>query len=371
LSKTVSAQETLPTSVIVDNSFGTNMWIVGSFNDRVYQYTLSSPWDVSTATYASKSFLLSSQDTSAQDIVFDSSYSVMYMIGATTASIYQYNMTSYDVSTASYASLSYSVGSQESAPTALAIQPNGANVYVVGSTNKTVYQYNLGTAGNIATASYTTRSFSVVSPDTAPTGLQFSTAGTTMWVVGNTADKVYQYTLSEAWNISTASYVGFFYVGDQNSNAHGLYVNISQLKAWVVGQSPVSVVQYNTGNSTIQLSNSAYYSSSVQSAGNIYGSGNVTGSYLMGNGYYITGIQGGSNIQNGNSNIIATANSNITVGVAGTANVATFANTGLYVTGVVSATGNISAANYLYSNGTPFTFAPVLNITMQQNYGGF
>ncbi|MDQ3075958.1 MAG: hypothetical protein M3Q34_02425 [bacterium] len=37
-------------------SNGTKMYMLGYINKRVYQYTLSTPWDVSTATYDSVNF---------------------------------------------------------------------------------------------------------------------------------------------------------------------------------------------------------------------------------------------------------------------------------------------------------------------------
>jgi hypothetical protein len=47
---------------------------------------------------------------------------------------------------------------------------------------------------------------SVSSQDTSPYGLAFSSDGTKMYVTGNTNDTVYQYSLSTAWDVSTASF---------------------------------------------------------------------------------------------------------------------------------------------------------------------
>ena len=48
-------QETLPTALAFRDT-GAKMYVLGTTNDRVYQYTLATPWDVSTATYDNISF---------------------------------------------------------------------------------------------------------------------------------------------------------------------------------------------------------------------------------------------------------------------------------------------------------------------------
>ena len=51
----------------------------------------------------------------------------------------------------------------------------------------------------------TATTFSVASQDNTPTGFHFKSDGTQMWMVGDENDKIYKYTLSTAWDISTAS----------------------------------------------------------------------------------------------------------------------------------------------------------------------
>ena len=141
----------------------------------------------------------------------------------------------------------------------------------------------------------------------------------------------------------------------------------------------------------------------IQTVGSVSATGNIAGNYILANGYYLTGIPpqysnanvnaylptysgnitaniisasgnitSAANISTGNllSSGIVSAAGNVRGGNINTAGQIS-ASGNILTVGAVSATGNISAANYLYSNGTPFTFGPVLNITMQQNYGGF
>ena len=59
---------------------------------------------------------------------------------------------------------------------------------------------------SLGDASYDNKSFSVASQDTEPHGVYFKSDGLKMYVIGNNNDNIYQYTLSTAWDVSTASY---------------------------------------------------------------------------------------------------------------------------------------------------------------------
>jgi hypothetical protein len=69
------------------------MYVVGATNDTVYQYSLSTAWDVSTASYASKSVGVGSQDTIPAGLAFSATGSAMYVVGTENDTVYQYNIT--------------------------------------------------------------------------------------------------------------------------------------------------------------------------------------------------------------------------------------------------------------------------------------
>jgi DNA-binding beta-propeller fold protein YncE len=109
------------------------------------------------------------------------------------------------LSTASYASKSFTVSSQELYPCGLIFNADGTAMYIVGSQNDTIYQYTLSNGFDVTTASYASKSFSVSSLDTSPTGIEFNSDGTKIYVVGETSDKIHAVSLSTAYDISTAS----------------------------------------------------------------------------------------------------------------------------------------------------------------------
>jgi len=85
-------------------------------------------------------------------------------------------------------------------------KPDGTKMFVIGSAYDTVFQYSLGTVWDVSTASYDSKSFDVYSQDSRPTGVFFKPDGTKMFVIGPVNDKVFQYSLGTAWDVSTASY---------------------------------------------------------------------------------------------------------------------------------------------------------------------
>jgi sugar lactone lactonase YvrE len=114
----------------------------------------------------------------------------------------------FDVSPASYAGKSFSVSSQDLNPQGLAFNTDGTSMFIVAKNNDRVYQYTLSTAFDVSTASYASKSFSVASQETSPTALAFNTDGTSMFIVGISLANVHQYTLADSYPLTLPSVVG-------------------------------------------------------------------------------------------------------------------------------------------------------------------
>ncbi|MDX1532731.1 MAG: hypothetical protein R3230_00835 [Nitrosopumilaceae archaeon] len=203
----VGGQDDIPRAFFIKPD-GTKMFMAGNTNDTVYQYSLSTAWDISTASYDSVSFNFSGQDTLASAIRFKPDGTKMYILGSVSGDIvYQYSLsTAWDISTASYDSVSFNVGSEDTQPAHIQFKDDGTKMFMAGNNNDTVYQYSLSTAWDISTLSYDSVSFSISGQDALVRSIFIGNNGTKMFMVGNTNDTVYQYSLSTAWDISTASY---------------------------------------------------------------------------------------------------------------------------------------------------------------------
>ncbi len=199
-------EDTDPASVFL-KSDGTKMYMVGRTNDRIYQYSLSTAGELSTTSYDSVSFDPTSQDTSPFDVYFRPDGTSMFILGTANGSVYQYTLsTAWDISTASYASKNLSVAS-EGSPTGFYFKPDGTKMYLTTfGGSSTVYQYSLSTAWDISTASYDSVSFNTNAQVTNAYGVEFQPDGAKMFVTDVSGGSIYQYSLSTAWNVSTASY---------------------------------------------------------------------------------------------------------------------------------------------------------------------
>lgn len=241
----VSSQETNPKGIYFKTD-GTRMYIVGTSNDTVYQYNLSTGWDLSTASY-SQGFSVSAQETAPSGIFFKPDGAKMYVVGTTGDDVNEYNLsTAWDISTASYSQV-FSVSAQESFPQDIFFKPDGTKMYVVGSNGDDVNEYNLSTAWDVSTASYV-QNFSVSAQETAPHGLSFKDDGTKMFIAGNEGDDVNEYYLSTAWDISTAVYSKNFSFASQDDTILGIFFKPDGTEMYVLGSQNDKVYKYNVGN---------------------------------------------------------------------------------------------------------------------------
>jgi 6-phosphogluconolactonase (cycloisomerase 2 family) len=169
------------------------MYVVGISGDDVNQYSLSTAWDISTASYV-QNFSVSAQETAPRAIFFDPYGAGMYVLGTSSDDVNVYTVGG------------FSVTAQDTSPTDVSFKSDGTAMYVLGNGGDDVNQYSLSTAWDISTASYS-QSFSISAQETVPQGMFFRTDGTKLYICGTSGDDVNEYSLSTAWDISTASYV--------------------------------------------------------------------------------------------------------------------------------------------------------------------
>ena len=249
VSFSVNSQDINPLDIAF-NTDGTKMYIMGSTSDSVLQYSLSTGFDLSTASYDSVSFNVSSQDTNPRKLSFNNDGTKLYIFGTITDTVYQYSLsTAFDLSTTSYDSVSFNAASQATNPYGLAFNSDGTKMYLGSGT--VFYQYSLSTAFDLSTTSYDSVSFNVSSQDSDTPDLTFNNDGTKMYVVGTSNDNVYQYSLSTAFDLSTASYDSVsFSIGSQNDAPTALAFSNDGTKMYIVGNINDTVYQYTTGTST-------------------------------------------------------------------------------------------------------------------------
>jgi hypothetical protein len=242
----IASQETIPRDVKF-NTDGTKMFVVGNGTNTVYEYDLTTGFDVSTASYSSTSFSVSSQETATLALAFNNDGTKMYISG-NGGTVYQYGLTTgFDLSTASYSSVSFAVTSQDLYPAGITFNADGTKMFILGQQNDTAYEYNLSSAFVVSSATYS-QSFSVAGQALGPAGIVFNADGTVMIILDITTDKVYEYTLSTGFDLSTASYAdSSFSVNAQDPIPLGLAFNDDGFKMYIAGSSNDTIYQYDTG----------------------------------------------------------------------------------------------------------------------------
>jgi len=221
---------------------GTKMYHLGSVGDKVYEYNLSTAWDVATAVY-SQSFSVSAQDSFPMGLTFKTDGSKMYVAGNTNDSIYEYDLeVDWDISSASY-NQTLDVSAKATTPSGVFFRNDGGTedgkqMYVIGTSSDSVHEYTLSTAWDISTATFD-QSFSVATQEGSPGSLFFrndggANSGKTMYVGGSFGDDIGEYSLSTAWDISTASYTDNLSITAETTSPVGLFFKPDGSAAFVL-----------------------------------------------------------------------------------------------------------------------------------------
>jgi hypothetical protein len=243
----ISGQDTAVMGIMF-NDTGEKLYMLGESSDTIYQYTLTTAFDLSTASYDSVSLSVRSQDSLPRGIAFNDVGTKMYMIGFNDI-VYQYSLTAFDLNTASWdgSGYNFSVASQLSQPQALIFNNDGSKMYVVGNVTDTIFQYSLSTNYEVSSASYDSVSLPVGSQDNNSLALAFNTEGTKLFIMGNQNDTVYQYELTTAFDLSTASYNSVSLdVGARDGTTTSLAFSNDGKKMFVAGYNNNTIFQYST-----------------------------------------------------------------------------------------------------------------------------
>lgn len=239
---------------------------VQSFQLEVTGGAVVEYYDLTNASYDSISVSVSTQDASMGGLFFKTDGTKMFTTGFAGDKVYEYGLsTAWDITTASFTQ-DFSVATEETGPVGLAFKPDGTEMYVVGQTGDDVNQYTLSTAWDISTASYT-RVFSIAAQETTPEDVRFKPDGTKMYVCGSTTNaKISEYTLSTAWDISTASYTTTVNLSAQGTNPKGFDFSADGTRLVTVVDAGDTMYQY-TLSTAWNISTATYDNISLSVSG--------------------------------------------------------------------------------------------------------
>lgn len=250
----VIGEEDTPKSIFFSPT-GTTAYIIGATFKRVFEYHTDTPWNVSGLYYLDK-FSPIILDDSPNGLFFNATGKKMYVIGGSADRVLSYTLgTAWDVSTATWdgSASNFSVGGQDTLPQELYINSTGNGMYVIGSGNDRIYHYRLTTPWVVNTAVWygANSNLSISAQQTSPAGLTFNSSGTAMYISGTgggaTFGNIHQYTLSIPWNISTATWNGVgtnLSVGNEDTNPSQIVFNSTGNTMFMIGDTFNQIFEY-------------------------------------------------------------------------------------------------------------------------------
>ncbi|WP_157464725.1 BspA family leucine-rich repeat surface protein [Balneola vulgaris] len=237
-------------------------------------------YDVSTAVYAGdeEKFDVSAQDVNPLSLEFSNDGMKMFVLGYDNA-VVEYELgVAYDVSTAVYSGIEeeFNFDAQEVTTHDFTFNTDGTKMYVIGVANDKVIEYNLSSAFDVSTAVHAAgEGYSVGVEFTRPYGLTFNSQGTKMYVLGSneTTEEllIVEYVLGMAFDVSTVTQSGtrnHFSLLSELISPKDLIFNGDGTKLFVLENSGISTDGYTLDGSVVEYSlGTAYDLSTVVYAG--------------------------------------------------------------------------------------------------------
>lgn len=219
----------------------------GSGNSgEIFEYDLSTAYDVTTATYVD----FFAGDQQALCIFFKPDGTKFYVAedGGTT-SVIEYDLsTDWDITTASASGDTYDFSTEFDRACAIQFKPDGTEMYLTDLSEKEVYRYTLSTAWDVTTASHTstfdmTSLTEITQFDAAYGGLSFSDDGRAMVVTSSSTvnamsggENIIKCELTTAWDPTTAVYRSGFDLPSGRDFGVTFYENLDGVQGFVVGE---------------------------------------------------------------------------------------------------------------------------------------
>lgn len=243
------------------NSDGTKMYFVGFGTDEVEEFRLTIPWNISSAVWIRK-FSVAAKDVTPRGFYLRSDGVKMYIGGDDGKTVDEYTLgIPWNVSTAVYA------GEKAVAADGPGVaylhnpyfKPDGTKMYFFGirtGGGGRIFYYTLSSAWDITSASYVSET--TVDENNAG-GIFMSSDGVNVFIAGDTFNKFWKYTLSTPWDITTISAGAYILMDNYETHCDEVWFNSEGTRMYVAGYINDLIWQFNLSTAwdinTAQLAN--------------------------------------------------------------------------------------------------------------------
>jgi len=181
---------------------GTKMITIDGNQDRLAEYSLSTPYLVSTATFTGITKTMA-EATSMNAIAWTNDGLGMLVAGYTVKSVFEYILTiPYDISTLAYTGRSMAYDSELTiGAQGMTVSLDGSKMYLPDYSNSgELFEYEMTTSGDISTSTYTGRSFLMVG---STRDVYITEDGKRMMMANGNTNLVYEYEFGTPYKVDT------------------------------------------------------------------------------------------------------------------------------------------------------------------------
>lgn len=225
---------------------GVSVYLVGRDTQNVVRYDLTEPWDISTATFYQEFDLSGATSTSpALDVphgLYIHDEGVLMWIFHRTE-IWAYEMSEpWDLSTASMSSYAdFSAFVQRGHD--VDFNPDGTRLYIDDRTDRSVHELSLSTPWDITTFTHE-YTLDISDQEKEVRGTEFIHDGKTLLLLDTVRRAILRYTLTEAYDLQTATFSGFYSVANNTRSPRGLSVHPDERTVYITGRNNQRIYQY-------------------------------------------------------------------------------------------------------------------------------
>lgn len=232
------------------SSDGTKFFAMND-QEQVFEYDLSTPFDISTISYNSITTTLSEMGGTGRGMCISSNGTKLYGI-TTNDIIHQYSLgTAWDLTSISYDSKSFNLNGYDTLAVCIVVSGDGSKLYYGGDTTDTIYQFSLSTPFDIGSVTYDNVSINMSSlwGETSLDTFAFNSDGTKFYVYGSEKDDLVEFFLSTAWDLDTAVLTGHWMDYDTISSPVALTISPQNNYMYINQATPeIFPVKLGTGN---------------------------------------------------------------------------------------------------------------------------
>jgi len=291
---------------------GKTLYVIGRSSADIRQYRLSTAWDVSTASEQGR-YDLFDDLTSEQQVIFAANGvyidkengNRMWIFNR--VEIWEYSLgTAWDITTASpsgYKDLSEDIVRGHD----FDFKPDGTRIFIDDRILGAVFQYDLQIPWDIESINQPDYVLDISSRQVAVRGTQLTPEGDRMFNMDTGAESIYEFNLSEPFELRSASYFGSYNVGSQTDEPTGLTFKPDFTRFYVTSEFEDAIYKYKL--SLVDAEESSINSDRVRIIANGLDTGIIQVTARDNEGDVISGVDitlnPGNLIRNTNSNGVA------------------------------------------------------------------